>query len=96
MREDRLGYIENEISKTPLYSLLGADGIDELKSKIIDIIVRQVEADLRNSHYYLISPDDINNTLQENIIEEAVQEIKVEWKDRVKEYMGSKLSDLLN
>lgn len=78
MREDRLGYIENEISKTPLYSLLGADGIDELKSKIIDIIVRQVEADLRNSHYYLISPDDINNTLQENIIEEAIQEIKVE------------------
>lgn len=38
MREDRLNYIENEISKTPLYSLLGADGIGELKSRIIDII----------------------------------------------------------
>ncbi len=50
---------------------------------------------MRNSHYYLILQDDIDNTLQENIIEEAVQEIKEEWKDRVKEYMGSKLSDLL-
>ena len=38
MKEDRLNYIEKEISKTPLYALLGADGVDELKSRIIDII----------------------------------------------------------
>ena len=43
MREDRLNYIEKEISKTPLYSLLGADGIGELKSRIIDIICRSEE-----------------------------------------------------
>ena len=49
MREDRFNYIEKEISKTPLYSLLGADGIGELKSRIIDIICDRVQKDLGDS-----------------------------------------------
>ena len=68
MREDRLNYIEKEISKTPLYSLLGADGIGELKSRIIDIICDQVQKDLRDSSYYLIDPDDVNETLGEILL----------------------------
>ena len=95
MREDRLNYIENEISKTPLYSLLGADGIGELKSRIIDIICDQVQNDLKDSHYYLISPDDVNETLDNNIVQEAIDELKVEWKDKLKEYMGKKLEAMM-
>ena len=75
MKEDRLNYIGKEISKTPLYSLLGADGIGELKSRIIDIICDQVQKDLRDSSYYLISPDDVNDTLGENIVHEAIDEL---------------------
>ena len=92
MREDRFNYIEKEISKTPLYSLLGADGISELKSRIIDIICDRVQKDLRDSSYYLISPDDINETLGENIIQEAIDE---EWKDKLKEYMSQKLEAMM-
>lgn len=95
MREDRLNYIENEISKTPLYSLLGADGIGELKSRIIDIICDQVQNDLKDSHYYLISPDDVNETLDNNIVQEAIDELKVEWKDKLKEYMSKKLEAMM-
>lgn len=95
MREDRLNYIEKEISKTPLYSLLGSDGIDELKSRIIDIICDQVQKDLRDSSYYLISPDDVNETLGENIIQEAINELKEEWKDKLKEYMSKKLEAMM-
>ena len=95
MREDRLNYIEKEISKTPLYSLLGSDGIDELKSRIIDIICDQVQKDLRDSSYYLISPDDINDTLEENIVQEAIDELKEEWKDKLKEYMSQKLEAIM-
>ena len=95
MREDRLNYIESEISKTPLYSLLGADGIEELKSRIIDIICAAVKNDLRDCHYYIISPDDINATLGENIIDEAVEELKAEYKDKIKEYMASKLDAMM-
>lgn len=95
MREDRLNYIENEISKTPLYSLLGADGIGELKSRIIDIICDQVQNDLKDSHYYLISPDDVNETLDNNIVQEAIDELKVEWKDKLKEYMSKKLETMM-
>lgn len=95
MSEDRLNYIEKEISKTPLYSLLGADGIDELKSRIIDIICDQVQKDLRDSSYYLISPDDVNDTLGENIVQEAIDELKEEWKDKIKEYMSQKLEAMM-
>lgn len=95
MREDRLNYIEKEISKAPLYSLLGADGIGELKSKIIDIICEQVQRDLRNSTYYLISPDDVNETIGENIVQEAVDELKEEWKDKLKEYMSQKIEAMM-
>lgn len=95
MREDRLNYIEKEISKTPLYSLLGSDGIDELKSRIIDIICDQVQKDLRDSSYYLICPDDVNETLGENIIQEAINELKEEWKDKLKEYMSQKLEVMI-
>lgn len=95
MREDRLNYIEKEISKTPLYSLLGADGISELKSRIIDIICDQVQSDLRTSAYYLIDPDDVNETLEENIVNEAVDELKKEWKNKLKEYMSQKLEAMI-
>lgn len=96
MREERgSDYIEKEISKTPLYSLLGADGIDELKHRIIDIICDVVESDLQGSHYYLISPDDINATIGENIIDEAIEELKEEYKEIIKGYMASKLDEML-
>lgn len=95
MRENRLNYIEKEISKTPLYSLLGADGIGELKSIIVDIICDQVQKDLSTSAYYLIDPDDVNETLGENIVNEAVDELKEEWKDKLKEYMSQKLETMM-
>lgn len=95
MREDRLNYIEKEINKTPLYSLLGADGIDELNGRIIDIICDQVQKDLRDSSYYLISPDDANETLGENIVQEAIDELKEELKDKIKEYMSQKLEVMM-
>lgn len=96
MREEKgLDYIEKEISKTPLYSLLGADGIDELKHRIIDIICDVVESDLQGSHYYLISPDDVNDTIETNIIDEAIEELKEEYKEIIKDYMASKLDEML-
>ena len=75
--------------------MLGADGISELKSRIIDIICDRVQKDLRDSSYYLISPDDINETLGENIIQEAIDELKEEWKDKLKEYMSQKLEAMM-
>ena len=94
-RMDRLDHIENEISKTPLYGLLGADGIAELKSRIIDIICDEVQRDLHSSSYYIISPDDINETLGKTVINEAVEEIKAEYKDAVKNYMAKQLEKMM-
>lgn len=49
----------------------------------------------RASTYYLIDPDDINETIGNNIVQEAVNEIKAEWKDKIKEYMSKKIEDML-
>ena len=87
--------IEREISKTPLYSLLGADGIDELKHKVIDIICDVVKSDLKGSRYYLISPEDVNRTIGIKIIDEAVEELKEEYKKIIKDDMSSKLDEML-
>lgn len=54
-----------------------------------------MQKDLRDSSYYLIDPDDVNETLGENIINEAVDELKEEWKDKLKEYMSQKLEAMM-
>lgn len=95
MEEDRFQYLEKEISKTPLYGFLGAEGIEELRHQVINIICERVKEDLADSHYYIMNPDDVNETLGENIIQEAIDEIKVEWKEKIKEYMSKKLEDML-
>ena len=75
--------------------MFGSDGCGELKSIIIDIICDQVQKDLRDSSYYLICPDDVNETLGENIVQEAINELKEEWKDKLKEYMSQKLEAMM-
>lgn len=95
MKEKSLGSIEKKVSETPLYSLLGADGVEELRSKIIDVIVEQVRNDLEANTCYLINPDDITESLQVNIVQEAVNELKDDWKNHIKEYMSSKLAGML-
>lgn len=96
MKEDKFLQLDKQISQTPLYGLLGAKGIEELRSKIVELIVDQVRDDLEHSSYYIIDPDDINETLNENIIEEALADIKAEYKEKVKKYMSVQLEKLLN
>lgn len=95
MKENGLKHIEKVISKTPLYSLLGAEGIDELRHRIIDIICEQVQSNLSADCLYLVDPEDISNTLNNNVVQEAVNELKVEYKDKIKEYMSKKLEEMI-
>lgn len=94
MSKDSFDFIEKHISQTPLYTLLGAEGIEDLRSRIIDIICDEIRDGLRESHYYLIAPDDVNETLG-NIVEEAVEELKAEYKDIIKNYMAKKLDAMM-
>ena len=41
------------------------------------------------------SPDDVNETLDNNIVQEAIDELKEEWKDKLKEYMSKKLETMM-
>ena len=67
----------DEIS--PLTEFLGAERVDDLKDKVCQLILDQVESDLRvRSDYVLIYEEDIRQ-----IAEEALEEVKAEAKKKI-------------
>lgn len=95
MASNTLERIDKTLNDTPLYSLLQADGMAELRSRVIDTIVERVRDDLEDSRLYLISPDDITDALNNNIIEDALEELKEEYRDKVKNFMRKSLDSML-
>ena len=55
---------------------LGAENVDQLKSRIIDVIVEQVTRDLSSTYEYIIDPDDISSEIKGNIINSAVEKLQ--------------------
>lgn len=67
----------SEIS--PLTEFLGAERVDDLKDKVCQLILDQIESDLRvRSDYVLIYEKDIRQ-----IAEEALEEVKAEAKKKI-------------
>lgn len=74
--------------------LLGAEGVAELRSKVIDMIVDIIRSDFEHSEDYLCSPEDISSEIYEQIKNEVITEIKDEYKTRVKAYVDKKLTEV--
>lgn len=74
--------------------LLGAEGVTELRSKVIDMIVDIIRSDFEHSEDYLCSPEDISSEIYEQIKNEVITEIKDEYKARVKAYVDKKLTEV--
>lgn len=74
--------------------LLGTDGVAELRSKVIDMIVDVIRSDFEHSECYLCSPEDIASDIYDDIKNEVLAEIKNEYKARVKAYVDKKLTEV--
>ena len=91
-----LNTINEAIEDTVLGKLLGTNGVDELKSRLIDTIVEEVRSQLHGSYEYIISPDYMCEILQDEVVDKVIDEIKEEYKNCIKEAANKKLNGLLD
>ena len=68
--------IEGKLNHGILMDFIGAENVDQLKSRIIDVIVEQVTRDLSSTYEYIIDPDDISSEIKGNIINSAVEKLQ--------------------
>lgn len=87
--------IEKELNNSVLAELLGAKGIEELRSKLIDIICEEVRDQLQSSANYIVSPDDISNDLYEEIINVVKESVMEEYKEKILTQIEGKFAVML-
>ena len=63
---------------------------DEIKKALKDIIIEQIRSDFNENSCYLFDIDDINN-----VMEEAIAEIKEEIKPLLKEKLFAEMKEKL-
>ena len=71
--------IEKANKDNPLLQFLGEENIEDMKKRIVDVIVEQVRNDMQDYREYLIDPDDI----VEILIDETVKEVHANVKDKL-------------
>lgn len=82
------------LSNTMLFTLLGEQGINELRSKLIDMIVDEVHDQLHEHTEYIIDPEDIREIVSNKIevaVEAQVQEYKDVFYEQFKKAMELKM-----
>lgn len=84
----------NCLNNSVLEQFLGAKGVEDLRTKIIDVIVEEVRDQIKNSHNYIISPEDIAGDIYTITIEKVYTEIELLYKERINEAVEKKLLSL--
>lgn len=86
--------LENKVlENSVLARFLGMEDMQDLRKQVKDVIVEQIRRDLKDSCYYILAPDDVNQLLG-GIVEEACEEIKEEYKNQIKEVVAKKMAAL--
>lgn len=81
---------------TILERLLGADGVGELRSEIIKVIVEEVREQLAGSSNYIISPEDICDELYKEVIAQVKESVIEEYTNIVSLSMKNRFAEVLN
>lgn len=68
--------MDDVVKESMLGQFLGAENIEDLKKKIVNVIVDQIKEDFEESSHYLIAPDDVADTIYREVVEEAKAEVK--------------------
>ena len=69
--------IEEANKDNVLTQFLGAENVEDMKKRIVDVIVNQIRDDMRDYADYLICPDDIVERLIDDVVngvQDRVQE----------------------
>ena len=83
--------IEEANRDNPLLQFLGEENVEDMKKRIVDVIVEQVRDDMHDYREYLINPDDIVERLMDNIIDRVQDRVQEKLEKAVVERAMKKL-----
>lgn len=68
--------IEEANRDNPLLQFLGKENVEDMKKRIVDVIVEQVRDDMHDYREYLINPDDIVECLMDDTIDRVQNRVQ--------------------
>ena len=83
--------IEEANRDNPLLQFLGEENVEDMKKRIVDVIVEQVRDDMHDYHEYLIDPDDIVERLMDDTIDRVQDRVQEKLEKAVLERAMKKL-----
>lgn len=83
--------IEEANRDNPLLQFLGEENVEDIKKRIVDVIVEQVRDDMHDYHEYLIDPDDIVACLMDDTIDRVKDRVQEKLEKAVMEKAMKKL-----
>lgn len=75
--------LDNVVKESMLEQFLGAENMEDLKKKIVNVIVNQIKDDFEESRSYLIAPDDVTDAVHEEVVDEIKAEVKPIIKEKI-------------
>ena len=85
------GKIEEANIDNPFLQFLGEKNVEDMKKRIVDVIVEQVRDDMHDYHEYLIDPDDIVACLMDDTIDRVRDRVQEKLEKAVMERAMKKL-----
>ena len=83
--------IEEANIDNPLLQFLGKENVEDMKKRIVDVIVEQVRDDMHDYREYLINPDDIVECLMDDTIDKVQDRVQEKLEKVVLERAMKKL-----
>lgn len=83
--------IEEANRDNPLLQFLGEENVEDMKKRIVDVIVEQVRDDMHDYYEYLINPDDIVECLMDDTIDRVQNRVQEKLEKAVMERAMKKL-----
>ena len=83
--------IEEANIDNPLLQFLGKENVEDMKKRIVDVIVEQVRYDMHDYREYLINPDDIVECLMNDTIDRVQDRVQEKLEKVVMERAMKKL-----
>lgn len=75
--------LDNVVKESMLEQLLGAENMEDLKKKIVNLIVNQIKDDFEESRSYLIYPEDVGDAVYTEVVDEIKTEVKPIIKEKI-------------
>lgn len=77
------GKLDEVVKESMLEQFLETENMEDLKKKIVNVIVNQIKEDFDGSSHYLIVPDDVTDAVYREVVDEIKSEVKPIIKEKI-------------